>query len=313
MTPAPYWARPAREAVGTAAVPAPVAPPLEWPQCPDLRPGWRVSIRPQPTRAPQGEAMALGPPRGAGVSPGSGAGPHAALGGWRYDRGHRRRGTAAPPSAGRGRDGGRRCPPPDPLPPHEGEQGLVEPADDARCLTKERGGQGARAPLPSTPTPGPQRPGLVPFRPAASLFRTWRVDQEAADGDEAGDGGVGTRPWPPPPPSQHTHTECFTQDRSADTRNWQREAESCPKRPRQAGLGVLQAVQHPIVELVAKGYRLVYTDGSSNRLSHKDMRSAGGFGVFATEDEQGPEVRLCGYVPTRHNQTNNGVVGSRGF
>ena len=105
-----------------------------------------------------------------------------------------------------------------------------------------------------------------------------------------------------------THTECFTQDRSADTRNWQREAESRPKRPRQAGPGVLQGAQDLIAELVAKGYRIVYTDGSSKRLSHKDMRRAGGFGVFATEDEQGPEVRFCGYVPTRHRQTNNGAV-----
>ena len=37
------------------------------------------------------------------------------------------------------------------------------------------------------------------------------------------------------------------------------------------------------------------------------MRRAGGFGVFATEDAQGPEVRFCGYVPTRHRQTNNGA------
>ena len=102
-----------------------------------------------------------------------------------------------------------------------------------------------------------------------------------------------------------THTECFTQDRNADTRNWQREAESRPKRPRQAGPGVLQGVQDLIAELVAKGYIIVYTDGSSIRLSHRDMRRAGGFGVFATEDEQGPEVRFCGYVPTRHGQTNN--------
>ena len=57
--------------------------------------------------------------------------------------------------------------------------------------------------------------------------------------------------------------------------------------------------------LVAKGYGIVYTDGSSKRLSHKDMRRAGGFSVFAPEDEQGPEVRFCGYVPTRHRQTNN--------
>ena len=104
-----------------------------------------------------------------------------------------------------------------------------------------------------------------------------------------------------------THTEFFTQDPNADTHNWQREAESRPKRPRQAGPGVLQGVQDLIAKLVAKGYRIVYTDGSSKRLSHKDMRRAGGFGVFATEDEQGPEVRFGGYVPTRHKQTNNGA------
>ena len=104
-----------------------------------------------------------------------------------------------------------------------------------------------------------------------------------------------------------THTECFTQDRSAGTRNWHREAESRPKRLRQAGPVVLQGVQDLIAELVAKGYMIVYTDGSSKRLSHKDMRRVGGFGVFATEDEQGPKVRFCGYVPTRHRQTNNGA------
>ena len=60
----PCWTRPARVVVGTALVPAPATPPLVWPQCPDPRPGWRVSIRPQPTRAPQGQVMALGPPRG---------------------------------------------------------------------------------------------------------------------------------------------------------------------------------------------------------------------------------------------------------
>ena len=104
-----------------------------------------------------------------------------------------------------------------------------------------------------------------------------------------------------------THMECFTQDRNANTRNWQREAEPHPKRPRQAGPGVLQGVQDLIAEFVAKGYRIVYTDGSSKRLSHRDTRRAGGFGVFATEDEQGREVRFCGYVPTRHRQTNNGA------
>ena len=104
-----------------------------------------------------------------------------------------------------------------------------------------------------------------------------------------------------------THTECFTQNRSAHTRNRHKEAESRPKRRRQAGPGLLQGVQDLIAELVAEGYRSVYIDGSSKRLSHKDMHRAGGFGVFATEDEQGPEVRFCGYVPTRHRQTNNGA------
>ena len=66
-------------------------------------------------------------------------------------------------------------------------------------------------------------------------------------------------------------------------------------------------MQDLIAELVAKGYRIVYTDRSSKRLSHKDMRRARGFGVFAAEDEQGPEVCFCGYVPTRHRQTDNGV------
>ena len=104
-----------------------------------------------------------------------------------------------------------------------------------------------------------------------------------------------------------THTECFTQDRNTNARNWQGEAEPHLKRPRQAGLGVLQGVQDLIAELVAKGYRLVYSDGSSKRLSHRAMRRAGGFGVFAAEDEQGPQVRFCGYVPTFHRQTNNGA------
>ena len=104
-----------------------------------------------------------------------------------------------------------------------------------------------------------------------------------------------------------THTECFTQEKSADNHNWQRATEPRPKRPRQAGPGVLQGVQDLIAELVEKGYRIVYTDGSSKRLSHKDMRRAGGFGVFAAEDDQGPEVRFCGHVPTHHRQTNNGA------
>ena len=39
IAPVPCWARPARMVVETAAVPAPAAPLLDWPQCPDPRPG----------------------------------------------------------------------------------------------------------------------------------------------------------------------------------------------------------------------------------------------------------------------------------
>ena len=64
-------------------------------------------------------------------------------------------------------------------------------------------------------------------------------------------------------------------------------------------------MQDLIAEPVAKVYMIVYTDGSSKRLSHRDMRRVGGFGVFAAEDEHGPEVRFCGYVPVCHRPTNN--------
>ena len=57
---------------------------------------------------------------------------------------------------------------------------------------------------------------------------------------------------------------------------------------------MLQGVEVLIVELVAKEYIIVYTDGSSKRWGHKDTCRAGGFGVFAPEDEQGLEVRFCG-------------------
>ena len=104
-----------------------------------------------------------------------------------------------------------------------------------------------------------------------------------------------------------THKECFIQDRDTKTCNWQGETEPHPKRPRQAGPGVLQVVQDLIAELVEQGYKIVYTDGSSKKLNHRDMRRASGFGAFTIHDEQGPEVRVCGYVPTRHRQTNNGA------
>ena len=66
--PASCRAHPVPVAVATAAVPAPAAPPLGRHQGPEPRAGWKVSIRPQPTRAPRREAMALGPLRGRGVA-----------------------------------------------------------------------------------------------------------------------------------------------------------------------------------------------------------------------------------------------------
>ena len=53
-----------------------------------------------------GRGDGTGSPPGAGACPGSGTGPHAIVGGWRYSRGRSRRGTAAPPGAGRDQDGG---------------------------------------------------------------------------------------------------------------------------------------------------------------------------------------------------------------
>ena len=63
-------------AVVKAAVPAPAPPPpLGRPQDLDPRPGMRVSIHPQPTRAPRNEAMALGPLRGRGAARAVARGP----------------------------------------------------------------------------------------------------------------------------------------------------------------------------------------------------------------------------------------------
>ena len=52
----------------TVLVPAPPPPPKGWPQGPDPRAGRRVSIHPQPTRAPRYEAIVPGPLWGRGAA-----------------------------------------------------------------------------------------------------------------------------------------------------------------------------------------------------------------------------------------------------
>ena len=114
-----------------------------------------------------GRGDGAGSPLEPGARPGCGAGPHIAVGGWRYDKGHSRRGIAAPSCAGHCPDGDRRFLPPtspDPPPPR-GEEEPGGPVGDMNCLSGEQEGWGTRrltAPLPSTPTPAPRRPGVAP-------------------------------------------------------------------------------------------------------------------------------------------------------
>ena len=130
----------------------PGTPLLERPQWRDPRRGWRVSIRPQPTRAPEGKATTLGPLRGRGpawavvprpklqwgIGGTTGGAAAAAL-----------RLTLAPRVAGTAiRD-------PPPPPPHEGQQGPREPGGDTCCLPREQGKWGTQPPPPPAQIPGP--------------------------------------------------------------------------------------------------------------------------------------------------------------
>ena len=254
IAPAPYWAGPARVAVGTAAVPAPAAPLLEWPQCPDLRPGWRVSIHSQPTRAPRDEAMALGPPRGRGPARAAAQGPRLQWGVGGITGGTAAAALRLPLALGAAGTVAGGPPPSRAPPPHKGQQGPGVPAGDARCLPRERGGRGTRATLPPTPTPGPQRPGLAPCRPAARLFCTWRVDQEVVDGDEAEDGDAGTRPQPPLPPLRNTSGGTTA---SPLVRWWYRQAALVfPSRPQRWGWAHTACALAPLVGLLPGVLRL---------------------------------------------------------
>ena len=101
-----------------------------------------------------GRGDGSGPPPEAGASPGSGSGPHAIGGGWPYTRRRSRRGTAAPPSARRGRNGDHWSPPHPPPPPPTGDNRGREGRRATRAAWA-RGGRRTRDSLPPTPTPGP--------------------------------------------------------------------------------------------------------------------------------------------------------------
>ena len=167
IAPVPCWARPARVVVGTAAVAALATPLLVWPQCPDARPGWRVSIRPQPTRAPQGEAMALGPPRGRGSARAVARGPTLQRGVGGTTGGAAAAALRLPlaPGVARMVAGAPPLPPTPPPPP----RGAAE--------AKGPGGQHA-LPTQAPPPPRPARPpsdgdrGRQPYRGAAGLAPT---------------------------------------------------------------------------------------------------------------------------------------------
>ena len=107
------------------------------------------SIRPQPTRAPRYEAMALGPLWGRCAARAVARAPTRQWGGWRVDRGLSRRGTAAPPRTGCDRHGDRRPPPPPP-----GKQRSGGQSGDRHCLPGERQRRGVHQPLaPENPRP----------------------------------------------------------------------------------------------------------------------------------------------------------------
>ena len=129
--PASCRAHPVPVAVETAAVLAPAPPP--WGGTGDRTPE-QAGGCPYAT-AHEGAPVRGDGPRsslGVGCSPGSGEGPHTAVGGWRYYRGHSRRGAAAPPPTGCNRRGSRRNPPP------RGEQGRGGRAGGEHCLLGER-------------------------------------------------------------------------------------------------------------------------------------------------------------------------------
>ena len=176
-----------------AAVPAPVDFPIGWAQEPDPPCGRRLSIRPQPTRAPCGEVVALGPSR---------AGDHTRV-------------VVGGPSSGWGSGGMARDPAAVALrlsfalgvargvsgtPPCLGTVVAAVRANGVHHLTREwQGGSmgqlGATPPPPHHP-PTPLPPALAALRRATSFFCPWHKDHVVGAKGE----GAGTPACPPHSP-----------------------------------------------------------------------------------------------------------------
>ena len=219
---APYRTHPVPVAVGTAAVPAPAPLPQGRPQDPDPKPGRRVSIHPQPTRAPRDEATALGPLRGREPARVVAKGPTLKWGGGGMVGGVAAaalRLPLAPDVTGMAAGD----PPPPPPPGKEG----VQRADRRRALPNReaRGAGDATAKGVGGPTPlaaGPDaRPdkgaGRDPLPPCGGRPKATghglggelrgggnatALSDALPDTPGAGDGrnGSGTSPGTPPPP-----------------------------------------------------------------------------------------------------------------
>ena len=185
--------------VVVAAVPALVGFPLGWAREPDPLCGRRVSIRPQPTRAPRGEVMALGPFRWGGPARAVAGGPTPAWGGggmaWDPAAAALRLSLAL--GAARGVSGDSPPLSPPPPPGRTVAANRANRANRARRLTKDWLGWNLvrQDATPSHLSP-PLPTALAPLRPAASLFCPWHGDRE--DGAEGE--GVGTPARPPHSP-----------------------------------------------------------------------------------------------------------------
>ena len=165
MTPSPGFppGAPGASGGGNSGGTSPGAPPLG--EAPGTGPPTRLEGVYTPTAHEGAPARGDGPGSslGEGCSPGNGEGLHTAVGGWRYYRGHSRRGAAAHSPTGwtGGNPGG---PPPPPL----GEKGPRGQPGGEHCLSGDGQRRGAR----QLPRPGGPCPDLLNSEPTAAVMRT---------------------------------------------------------------------------------------------------------------------------------------------